>query len=98
VVFLLAFLVNIWLGKKKNETLALAWARAFCQDGALLDRQFSLLGDSEGAEVRAPGSDALLRRQAGRRTDWWTEEWAWLWGRCNSECVRACLPQTSRSS
>lgn len=38
------YAVNIYMGRKKNDEVALAWAAQFCDDGAVLDRNFSLLG------------------------------------------------------
>ena len=38
------YAVNIYLGRKQNDEVALAWAAQFCDDGAVLDRNFSLLG------------------------------------------------------
>ena len=57
----LAYAVNIYLGRQVNSKLALAWATAFCQDGCVLDRNFSQLGvdPSPDAPVRSYG-DARL--------------------------------------
>jgi hypothetical protein len=38
------YAVNIYLGRKQNDAIALAWAAQFCDDGEVLDRNFSLLG------------------------------------------------------
>ena len=45
--------VRIYLGRKENDAIALAWAHEFCQDGAVLDRNFALIGpgDSDRGEV-----------------------------------------------
>jgi hypothetical protein len=48
------YAVNIYLGRKKNDQVALAWAAQFCDDGAVLDRNFSLLGTGNNSgEVSA---------------------------------------------
>lgn len=36
--------INIFRGRKANDAVALAWVTQFCEDGAVLDRNFSLLG------------------------------------------------------
>lgn len=51
-----AYSINLFFGKKENDALALAWAQQFCADGAVLDRNFALIGpgDSNGGEVGSP--------------------------------------------
>ncbi len=51
-----AYSINLFFGKKENDALALAWAQQFCEDGAVLDRNFALIGpgDSNGGEVGSP--------------------------------------------
>lgn len=46
--------INIFIGRKRNDTIALAWAKQFCDDGAVLDRNFSLIGTGNNTgEVRS---------------------------------------------
>jgi hypothetical protein len=42
-IFILWYIINIFLGKRRNEDIALSWARAFACDGGVLERNFSLL-------------------------------------------------------
>ena len=35
------FVANIMAGKRSNEALAIKWARTFCGDGAVLERNFA---------------------------------------------------------
>ncbi len=37
------FIANLIAGKRVNEAMAIAWAKTFCGDGAVLDRNFSQL-------------------------------------------------------
>eukprot|EP01024_Parvocaulis_polyphysoides_P026326 TRINITY_DN24013_c0_g1_i5.p1 TRINITY_DN24013_c0_g1~~TRINITY_DN24013_c0_g1_i5.p1 ORF type:complete len:444 (-),score=81.95 TRINITY_DN24013_c0_g1_i5:504-1805(-) len=49
VAFLILYALNIWRGGRQNESIAIAWANAFCMEGMLMPKNFSLLGpgDSE---------------------------------------------------
>ena len=38
------YIINIFVGRRRNDKAALAWATAFCNPGCLLDRNFALLG------------------------------------------------------
>mmetsp|Transcript_18698 Transcript_18698/g.56548 ORF Transcript_18698/g.56548 Transcript_18698/m.56548 type:complete len:448 (+) Transcript_18698:187-1530(+) len=38
------YALNVYLGRQANSRIALAWANAFCQEGRVLDRNFSQLG------------------------------------------------------
>ncbi|KAJ0263364.1 Uncharacterized protein HA466_0037380 [Hirschfeldia incana] len=50
VSILIAYLINYFLGKRANETLALAWASKFALKDAILEKNFSLLGVGEGED------------------------------------------------
>lgn len=50
--FMVWYIINIFLGKRRNEEIALTWARAFACDGGLLERNFALL--SPGALATLP--------------------------------------------
>ena len=44
LTYFAAFVINFVLGRTANEKIALAWAREYCSEGALLEKNFSLLG------------------------------------------------------
>jgi len=70
VAFLAAYIVNFFLGKRKNEAVALEWANAFCSEGAVMERNFSLLGpgDTEEGEIMMKDSHSIFKFYAsGRR-------------------------------
>ncbi|KAI3426128.1 hypothetical protein D9Q98_008507 [Chlorella vulgaris] len=48
VAFLLAFLANIFIGRRRNEALAVAWTTELVAPGGVLDRNFALLGPDDG--------------------------------------------------
>ncbi|EFH40280.1 hypothetical protein ARALYDRAFT_331396 [Arabidopsis lyrata subsp. lyrata] len=50
VVFLIALAVNYFVGKRENESLALAWAAKFASKDTIFQKNFSLLGVSEGED------------------------------------------------
>lgn len=59
------YAINIYLGRKQNDEVALAWAAQFCEDGAVLDRNFSLLGTGNNSgEVSTDGMVVLVGRPA----------------------------------
>ncbi|KAI7840816.1 hypothetical protein COHA_005462 [Chlorella ohadii] len=47
--FLLAFLVNLVIGRRRNERLALAWTAELVAPDGVLDRNFALLGPGDTA-------------------------------------------------
>lgn len=55
-VFLIAFMINYFIGKRENENIALAWAAKFATKGSIFEKNFSLLGIGEGE-----GSPLLLK-------------------------------------
>lgn len=40
----IVYCVNVWLGRRTNSDIALAWAGSFCGDGGVLDRNFAQIG------------------------------------------------------
>ena len=44
LVCIALYVMNIFVGRRRNDKAALAWATAFCNPGCLLDRNFALLG------------------------------------------------------
>ncbi|KAI4342248.1 hypothetical protein MLD38_026892 [Melastoma candidum] len=48
VSFLVVFGINYFMGKKKNEDIALAWARKFATKDSIFEKNFSLLGVGSG--------------------------------------------------
>ncbi|EFN56107.1 hypothetical protein CHLNCDRAFT_51730 [Chlorella variabilis] len=70
VAFLLAFLVNLAVGRGRNERLAVAWTTELVAPDGVLDRNFSLLGpgDTEAGEVLLKDSMHVYKFWAsGRR-------------------------------
>lgn len=69
-IFLVAYCVNVWLGRRTNSKIALAWAQSFCGDGCVLDRNFAQIGvgDQQGSAIleRVSNSDFKLYA-TGRR-------------------------------
>nr|GEV85928.1 hypothetical protein CTI12_AA198100 [Tanacetum cinerariifolium] len=70
--FLVLFSVNYFLGKKANESLALAWATKFATRGTIFDKNFSLLGvgDNEGDDaplLLKEGQNVFKFYASGRR-------------------------------
>lgn len=49
LAFLAAFLVNLFVGRRRNEQLALAWTTELVAADGVLDRNFSLLGPGDTA-------------------------------------------------
>jgi hypothetical protein len=49
IAFLLAFLVNMLIGRRRNERLALAWTAELVAPDGVLDRNFALLGPGDTA-------------------------------------------------
>ncbi|XP_010482292.1 PREDICTED: uncharacterized protein At5g49945-like isoform X1 [Camelina sativa] len=50
VCFLIALTINYFVGKRENERLALAWAAKFASKDTIFQKNFSLLGVSEGED------------------------------------------------
>lgn len=50
VCFLIALAVNYFVGKRENESLALAWAAKFASKDTIFHKNFSLLGVGDGEE------------------------------------------------
>ncbi|KAJ4899582.1 hypothetical protein Rs2_13533 [Raphanus sativus] len=60
VSILIAYLINYFLGKRDNESLALSWASKFALKDAILEKNFSLLGVGGQGEEDSP----LLLKEA----------------------------------
>lgn len=70
VAFLLTFLVNMLIGRRRNERLALAWTAELVAPDGVLDRNFALLGpgDTAAGEVLLKDSMHCFKLWAsGRR-------------------------------
>lgn len=50
VCFLIALAINYFVGKRENESLALAWAAKFASKDTIFQKNFSVLGVSEGED------------------------------------------------
>ncbi|KAF8111944.1 hypothetical protein N665_0070s0014 [Sinapis alba] len=50
VCFLIALGINYFVGKRENESLALAWAAKFASKDTIFHKNFSLLGVGDGVE------------------------------------------------
>lgn len=44
---LVIYIVNIFIGKRKNEHVAITWAREYCEEGEMMDRNFALIGPDQ---------------------------------------------------
>lgn len=51
-IFLVLYGCNVWVGRRTNSDLALQWARSFCGNGCVLDRNFAQIGT--GGEAGKP--------------------------------------------
>ncbi|PWA76655.1 hypothetical protein CTI12_AA198100 [Artemisia annua] len=72
LLFLVLFSVKYFVGKKTNESLALAWATKFATRGTIFDKNFSLLGvgDKEGEDaplLLKEGQNVFKFYASGRR-------------------------------
>ncbi|KAJ9561418.1 hypothetical protein OSB04_006578 [Centaurea solstitialis] len=70
VLFLILFTVNYFIGRKENETLALAWAAKFASKDTIFDKNFSLLGVGEGDDsplLLKEGQNVFKFYASGRR-------------------------------
>mmetsp|Transcript_12122 Transcript_12122/g.34110 ORF Transcript_12122/g.34110 Transcript_12122/m.34110 type:complete len:451 (+) Transcript_12122:188-1540(+) len=65
-VFIL-YAVKFITGKLHNEAIAVEWANAFCSEGAVLERNFSLLGQVEGQILTKEGHSTFKFYASGRR-------------------------------
>ncbi|KAL3693394.1 hypothetical protein R1sor_007045 [Riccia sorocarpa] len=69
-LFLIAYLTYYFIGRKRNEKLALAWATHFaCKDG-IFDKNFSLLGTGDGVDsplLMKEGQNVFKFYASGRR-------------------------------
>lgn len=57
-LLLLCYIANIWIGRAKNTDVAMAFARTFCPEGSLLDRNFSQVGP------RIDGTKDIILRES----------------------------------
>lgn len=60
-ILLIAYCSNIFLGKKANDSIALAFESTFCLEGGLLDRNFSQVGPRLSGEP-----DVMLRESMNK--------------------------------
>ena len=60
-VFMLLYCGNIYLGKRANDEIALAFGNAFCEDEGLLERNFSQVGPRIGDT-----DDVILRESMNK--------------------------------
>ncbi|KAK9811206.1 hypothetical protein WJX73_010422 [Symbiochloris irregularis] len=61
LILVLLFVINIFTGRQANYKLALAWAKAFCEEDGILDRNFAQLGFSgDNGELKS----VLVRESA----------------------------------
>ena len=58
VVFIICYIVNIWIGRAKNKDIAMAFARTYCPEGCLLDRNFSQVG------AKIDGTQDMILRES----------------------------------
>ncbi|KAL2634188.1 hypothetical protein R1flu_005667 [Riccia fluitans] len=69
-LFLIAYVTFYFIGRKRNEKLALAWATHFaCKDG-IFDKNFSLLGTGDGVDsplLMKEGQNVFKFYASGRR-------------------------------
>ncbi|BBN05281.1 PAT complex subunit CCDC47 [Marchantia polymorpha subsp. ruderalis] len=70
ILFLIAYITVYFVGRKRNEKLALAWAAQFaCKDG-VFDKNFSLLGTGDGVDsplLMKEGQNVFKFYASGRR-------------------------------
>lgn len=69
-VFLIAFMINYFIGKHENENIALAWAAKFATKGSIFEKNFSLLGIGEGEDsplLLKEGQNVFKFYASGRR-------------------------------
>jgi hypothetical protein len=66
ITCIFVFLVNYLRGRRVNEALALCWAHEFCTNGAVLDRNFALLGPGHGD----PGEKMLMKQSQDQFEIW----------------------------
>lgn len=69
-VFLIAFMINYFIGKRENENIALAWAAKFATKGSIFEKNFSLLGIGEGEDsplLLKEGQNVFKFYASGRR-------------------------------
>lgn len=69
-VFLIAFVVNYFIGKRENENIALAWVTKFAVRGSIFDKNFSLVGvgkDEDSPLLLKEGQNVFKFYASGRR-------------------------------
>eukprot|EP01025_Chloroclados_australasicus_P038228 TRINITY_DN3922_c0_g1_i1.p1 TRINITY_DN3922_c0_g1~~TRINITY_DN3922_c0_g1_i1.p1 ORF type:complete len:450 (-),score=76.47 TRINITY_DN3922_c0_g1_i1:177-1493(-) len=71
VTCLLLYAANIWRGARENESIAIAWAKEFCMEGALMPKNFALLGpgdiDDNGEILMRESQNIYKFYASGRR-------------------------------
>ncbi|XP_062083853.1 uncharacterized protein At5g49945 [Humulus lupulus] len=68
--FLVVFAINYFTGKRENENIALSWAGKFAVRDSIFDKNFSLLGISEGEDaplLLKEGQNVFKFYASGRR-------------------------------
>lgn len=66
VLFLICFGLNVLYGKRQNEKLALSWALEFCRPGAVIEKNFSLLGPGDSDTQK----EILIKRSQNQYLFW----------------------------
>nr|XP_043619239.1 uncharacterized protein At5g49945-like [Erigeron canadensis] len=72
ITFFILFVINFFVGKKQNETLALSWASKFATRNTIFDKNFSLLGVGDDENDDSPlllkeGQNVFKFYVSGRR-------------------------------
>lgn len=71
VSFLIIFIINYFVGKRRNELIALSWASTFATKDSIFEKNFSLLGTGDGKEdaplLLKEGQDVFKFYASGRR-------------------------------
>lgn len=57
-IFIICYIANMWNGRAKNTDIAMTFAKTYCTEGSLLDRNFSQLG------ARIDGAPDMILRES----------------------------------
>eukprot|EP00252_Welwitschia_mirabilis_P008420 TRINITY_DN2025_c0_g1_i1.p1 TRINITY_DN2025_c0_g1~~TRINITY_DN2025_c0_g1_i1.p1 ORF type:complete len:484 (-),score=96.16 TRINITY_DN2025_c0_g1_i1:187-1638(-) len=72
--FLIAFAINFFVGKRRNERIALAWTAQFATKNGIFEKNFSLLGTGDGKDtplLLKEGQNVFKFYASGRRFCQW---------------------------
>ena len=63
ILGIIAYTANIFIGRRKNDQIAQAWARAFCLPGGIVEKNFHMVGIGESLipQVWSVGSASLSK-------------------------------------